>query len=62
MSEGDGGKRMSEVAGWRGGQKANRGGEKMDRIEKQTKEGKIEEERDTVIDKREENICIPLRI
>lgn len=45
-----------------GGQKANRGGEKMDRIEKQTKEGKIEEERDTVIDKREENICIPLRI
>ncbi|TNN83242.1 hypothetical protein EYF80_006575 [Liparis tanakae] len=35
MSEGDRERRMSEVAGW---MKANRGGEEMDRMEKETKE------------------------
>ncbi len=40
---------------WRGGGvgKANRGGEEMDRSEKETKEGEIEKERDIVIEKRE---------
>lgn len=50
MSEGDRGKRMSEVAGWRGGwegKKANRGGEKMDRIEKETKDGETGKKKET---------------
>lgn len=52
MSEGDRGKRMSEVGVWKGvGMRgANRGLEKMDRIEEETKKGEIEKEQDTVIE------------
>ena len=34
----------------------------MDRSEKETKEGEVGGKGDTVIEKEEENICIPLRI